>query len=131
MCWSGALFQGEPISILKILIHELFLWLSLSVHTETMWVDNGRRFVSRIIDINGSRVYESPFFPSRLEALRLAYEYRDFLIHTRRRYFERARVNMQSMTPDTALTPEGSWSISNSPIGKERSPLRLSWRQSD
>ncbi len=78
--------------ILKILIHELLLRLSLCVRVETIWVDNKRRFASQLNDRNGSRVYESPLCPSRLKARQLAYEYRDFLVHKRRRYFERAKV---------------------------------------
>ncbi len=78
-------------SILMILIYELLLRLSLSVCVETILVDDDRCFVSRIIDLNGSRVYESPFCYSQLEARQYAHEYRDFLINTRRRYFERVR----------------------------------------
>jgi hypothetical protein len=79
-------------SLLRILIHELLLRLSLSIRVEPIRIDNSRRFVSCLVDLSGSRVYESPFCLSRPEALRLAREYRDFLIHTSRRNYGRARV---------------------------------------
>jgi hypothetical protein len=79
-------------SILKILIHESLLRLSLSIHVETIQVEDSHRFVSRLRDRNGSGVYESKFCSSALAARQLAREYRDYLIHARRRHFEQARA---------------------------------------
>lgn len=78
--------------ILEILIHESLLRLSLSIPVETIRVEEGHRFVSRLNDRNGSRVYESKFCSSPLEARQLAREYRDYLIHARRRRFDWTRA---------------------------------------
>lgn len=75
-------------SSLKILALEMLMRLSLSAHVETVSVDNGRRFISRLKDCTGWRVYESPFCSSRQEARQRAREYRDFLVLRRRRDLE-------------------------------------------